>query len=135
MDSGDDRYSTVGVGLDWTLIPGPVSALTDTGNPGRGPQHGLSALWQGNPRGRDKWTTQESHNLTRRALHNQDGRHLEKLLRVLVPDKMQAPPLPFPTKIGGVPIGGISSRHRGPVTDEELADLLHAQVVKPNTLV
>ena len=30
MDSGDDRYSTVGVGLDWTLIPGPVSALIDT---------------------------------------------------------------------------------------------------------
>jgi hypothetical protein len=25
--------------------------------------------------------------------------------------------------------------NRGPVTDEELADLLHAQVVKPNTLV
>ena len=30
MDSGDDRYSTVGVGLDWTLIPGPVSALIDS---------------------------------------------------------------------------------------------------------
>src|SRR5271163_3146714 len=25
-----NRYSTVGVGLDWTLIPGPVSALIDT---------------------------------------------------------------------------------------------------------
>src|SRR5271163_4601850 len=24
-----NRYSTVGVGLDWTLIPGPVSALID----------------------------------------------------------------------------------------------------------
>ena len=30
MDSGDDRYSTAGVGLDWTLIPGPTSALIDT---------------------------------------------------------------------------------------------------------
>src|SRR5712691_10559543 len=29
MDSGDDRYSTAGVGLDWTLIPGPASALID----------------------------------------------------------------------------------------------------------
>ena len=29
MDSGDDRYSTAGVGLDWTLIPGPTSALID----------------------------------------------------------------------------------------------------------
>jgi len=30
MDSGDDRYSTAGVGPDWTLIPGPTSALIDT---------------------------------------------------------------------------------------------------------
>ena len=30
MDSGDDRYSTASVGLDWTLIPGPASALIDT---------------------------------------------------------------------------------------------------------
>jgi hypothetical protein len=30
MDSGDDRYSTVGMGSDWTLIPGPASALIDT---------------------------------------------------------------------------------------------------------
>ncbi len=30
MDSGDDRSSTAGVGLDWTLIPGPASALIDT---------------------------------------------------------------------------------------------------------
>ena len=30
MGSGDDRYSTVGMGLDWTLIPGPVSALIDS---------------------------------------------------------------------------------------------------------
>jgi hypothetical protein len=29
MDSGDDRSSTAGVGLDWTLIPGPASALID----------------------------------------------------------------------------------------------------------
>ena len=29
MDSGDDRSSTAGVGSDWTLIPGPVSALID----------------------------------------------------------------------------------------------------------
>ena len=31
MGSGDDRYSTAGLGLDWTLIPGPASALIDTG--------------------------------------------------------------------------------------------------------
>ena len=31
MDSRDDRYSTAGVGLDWTLIPGPASALIDSG--------------------------------------------------------------------------------------------------------
>ena len=30
MDSGDDRYSTDGVGRYWTLIPGPASALIDT---------------------------------------------------------------------------------------------------------
>src|SRR5690348_12945374 len=30
MDSGDDRYSTDGVGSYWTLIPGPASALIDT---------------------------------------------------------------------------------------------------------
>ena len=30
MGSGDDRYSTAGLGLDWTLIPGPASALIDT---------------------------------------------------------------------------------------------------------
>ena len=30
MDSGDDRYSTVGVGRDWPLIPGRASALIDT---------------------------------------------------------------------------------------------------------
>ena len=29
MDSGDDRYSTDGVGSYWTLIPGPASALID----------------------------------------------------------------------------------------------------------
>ena len=28
--SGDDRYSTAGVGLDWTLIPGRASALIDS---------------------------------------------------------------------------------------------------------
>ena len=29
MDSGDDRYSTRSVGRDWTLMPGPGSALID----------------------------------------------------------------------------------------------------------
>jgi hypothetical protein len=29
MDSGDDRSSTADVGSDWTLIPGPASALID----------------------------------------------------------------------------------------------------------
>jgi hypothetical protein len=29
VDSGDDRYSTASVGRDWTLIPGPGSALID----------------------------------------------------------------------------------------------------------
>ena len=29
MDSGDDRYSTSGVGPNCTLIPGPASALID----------------------------------------------------------------------------------------------------------
>ena len=29
VDSGDDRYSTAGMGLDWTLIPGRASALID----------------------------------------------------------------------------------------------------------
>jgi hypothetical protein len=29
MDSGDDRYSTAGVGRDWTLIPGPDCVLID----------------------------------------------------------------------------------------------------------
>ena len=30
MDSGDDRYSTASEGRDWTLIPGPASALIDS---------------------------------------------------------------------------------------------------------
>ena len=30
VDSGDDRYSTIGMGRDWTLIPGRASPLIDT---------------------------------------------------------------------------------------------------------
>ena len=32
VDSGDDRFSTIGVGRDWALIPGPASALIDSQN-------------------------------------------------------------------------------------------------------
>jgi hypothetical protein len=31
VDSGDDRYPTIGVGCHWTLILGPASALIDNG--------------------------------------------------------------------------------------------------------
>jgi len=45
MDSGDDRYSTDGVGRYWTLIPGPASALIDTKTKKPARQQPSGVLW------------------------------------------------------------------------------------------